>query len=111
MWDVRQPTVSIRRAEKPGVPASTTNSEMPWCPPSGPVTAAATTKSAMGPFVMKVFVPDRIHPVPLRSARVRMAATSDPAPGSVTASAPIDVPATAGTSHRRRWSSVPNRYT
>ena len=97
MCDVRQPTVSIRWEENPGVPVSTTKSEMPWEPSSGEVFAATMTKSAIGPFVMNVLVPESSQPASVRWARAAIPATSDPAPGSVTASAPMRSPAMAGT--------------
>ncbi len=65
----------------------------------------------MVPFVMNVFSPLSTHSSRSETALVVIAATSEPAPGSVTASAPMRSPAIAGTSHRRRCSSVPNRYT
>ena len=64
----------------------------------------------MGPFVMKDFSPLRTQPPPSGTALVRMPPTSEPAPGSVTASAVTSLPSIAGTSHRCRCSSVPNRY-
>ena len=106
--DVRHPTVSMRRVARPGAPVSTTNREMPLAPASGSVFAATTRKSAIGPLVTKVFVPDNVHPSPALMARVRTAATSDPPPGSVTASAPISSPATPGRSHRSLWSRSPS---
>ena len=111
MCDVRQPTVPTRDVDTPSVPASTTNCVMPRLPASGSVFAATTMKSAIVPFVMKVFWPVRTQSSPSRTAFVVMPPTSEPAFGSVTASAPIFSPLIAGTSHRRRCSSVPNRYT
>ena len=57
---------------------------------------------------MNILRPLMRHTSPSRTARVRIAATSDPASGSVIAIAPILVPAIAGRSQRSRWSSVPN---
>ena len=51
---------------------------------------------------MNIFVPVMCHTSPSRSARVRIAATSEPASGSVIAIAPIFSPAIAGRSHRSR---------
>ena len=45
---------------------------------------------------------------PSRTARVEIAATSEPASGSVIAMAAILVPAIAGRRYRSFWSSVPN---
>src|SRR4051812_126579 len=57
---------------------------------------------------MKVLAPLTIQPPSTRSARVRMEATSEPASGSVIASAAIFSPRTAGASQRSRCASVPN---
>ena len=57
---------------------------------------------------MNIFVPVMCHTSPSRSARVRIAATSEPASGSVIAIAPIFSPAIAGRSHRSRCASEPN---
>src|SRR6516225_9812003 len=56
---------------------------------------------------MNIFRPLTRHVSPSRTAVVRIAATSEPASGSVIAIAPIFSPAIAGTSHRSRCSSVP----
>ena len=47
---------SDRSTVKPGVPFSTTSSEMPACP-GPPVRTAVVTKSARTPEVMKVLAP------------------------------------------------------
>ena len=111
--EVRHPTVSTRDDEYPSSEESTTNSVTPRLPASGSVLAATTAKSAIAPFVMNIFEPVSTQPSPSeeRSARVVMPPTSVPAPGSVTASAPMVRPSTAGQSHRSRCSSVPNRPT
>ena len=57
---------------------------------------------------MNIFVPVMRHTSPSRTARVRIAATSEPASGSVMAIAPIFSPAIAGRSQRSRCSSEPN---
>ena len=54
------------------------------------------------PLVMNIFVPVMRHTSPSRTARVRIAATSEPASGSVIAIAPIFSPAIAGRSQRSR---------
>src|SRR5215207_2662362 len=58
---------------------------------------------------MNVLDPSTTHPPPTRRARVRTAATSEPASGSVMASAPIASPRSAGTSQRRFCASLPKR--
>ena len=70
--------------------------EIPWWPPASVVLTAVTTKCARTPFVMYVFSPSTTQPPSTRLARVRMAATSDPAPGSVIPSAAIFSPRMAG---------------
>src|SRR3954470_14378595 len=62
---------------------STTNAEMPRCPASGSVFAQTVHQSAGPPLVMKHFWPLRTYLSPLRTARVRMPETSEPASGSV----------------------------
>ena len=54
-------------------------------------------KSARTPLVMKVFDPLMTHSSPSRTARVRIPATSEPAPGSVMPSEEIFSPLIAGT--------------
>jgi hypothetical protein len=107
--DGRQPSVGIRVALNPETPAGTTNSEIPYV--SSDVRAATSTQSAREPLVQNTFDPSSTHPSPSRTARVVNAATSDPAPGSVTASPATAVPATHGATQRARCSGVPNRCT
>ena len=57
---------------------------------------------------MNVFAPLTTYSPSSRRAKVLMPATSEPAPGSVIASAPIFSPLIAGTSQRCFCSSVPN---
>src|SRR6266511_4003441 len=73
------------------------------------VRAYARTTWATVAFVAKDFVPFRIHSRPSSFAVVRIAAASDPLPGSVRAYAPIDSPRATGSRYRRFWSSVPYR--
>lgn len=47
----------------------------------------------MTPFVMNIFEPFSTQPSPSRRARVRIEATSEPASGSVTATAVTSSPA------------------
>src|SRR3954447_3265388 len=56
---------------------------MPRRPASGAVLAYTVNQSAWPPLVMKHFWPLRTYLSPLRTARVRMPLTSEPAPGSV----------------------------
>ncbi len=81
-------------AEKPSWPRSTMNIVMPWWPASGSVLAATITKSAMPPLVMNILAPSMTQPPSARVARVRIDATSEPVPGSVTAIAATRRPST-----------------
>ena len=94
---------------KPSIPFSSTKAEMlrPLVP-SGSVTAMITQTSPTEPWVVKVFEPLRIQPPSTFSARVRVPAASEPAPGSVRLQAPIFSPRASGTSQRCFCSSVPN---
>ena len=76
----------------------------------GSVFVSRTIRSARSPLVMKVFDPLITYsPVASSStARVLIAATSEPASGSVIPRQRIFSPAIAGTSHWRFCSSVPN---
>ena len=47
----------LRPRAKPGIPRSTTSSEMPACRAVGSVFTAVTTRSALIPLVMNVFAP------------------------------------------------------
>ena len=89
MSDERQPCfLSLRPTEKPAVPRSTMNIEMPREPLAlGSVLAATNTTSALTPLVMNIFDPLSTQWSPSRRAVVRIAATSEPASGSVTATA------------------------
>ncbi len=78
---------SSRPTTKPGVVVSTTNAVGPRS-----VLASTVQTSAIGPLVMKIFVPFRTKSSPSRTAVVRIAAASLPASGSVDAQAPISEP-------------------
>ncbi len=56
---------------------------------------------------MKCFWPFSTQPAPSRTARVRMPAASEPAPGSVMAMEPVRAPVTEGCSQRACWAGVP----
>src|SRR5712692_2422617 len=72
----------------PFVPGGTTKLAWPRVPSSGSTAATTTWTSAMPPLVMKIFWPLRTQLPFLRTARVFIDETSEPASGSVTANAP-----------------------
>ena len=72
----------------PLVPGGTTKLACPRVPSSGSTAATTTCTSAIPPFVMKIFWPLSTHSPFLRTARVFIDDTSEPASGSVTANAP-----------------------
>jgi len=80
---------------------------MPRARSAGSVLQTTTTNPARKPFEMKVFEPLIAYWLPCRSARVRIAWRSDPAPGSVIAIAPTSSPLARRGRYRRFWSSVP----
>ena len=94
--DACQPIFSSALDCTPG-PRSMIRNEMPWCPPSSVVFTAVTMKSARTPPVMNVFEPLTTQPPSTRRAKVRSAATSEPASGSVIPSAAIFSPRIPGT--------------
>jgi hypothetical protein len=75
----------------------------------GSVRAATKYRSAKTPLVMKVFRPFSNQPLSVRFAEVRRLATSEPASGSVTATAVISSPAITRGMYRESWSGVPKR--
>ncbi len=81
-------------------------------PPPGSVAAATTWKAVIGVplFVMNAFAPSITHSPASSRAVVRVAAASEPAPGSVSANEPSASPRHSGASHRSFCSSVPNRW-
>src|SRR4051794_21297581 len=85
----RQPILSSSRPTlNPGLGSSTRNADADF----SPVFARTVQTSAIGPLVMKIFVPLSTQSAPSRTAVVRRPAESDPASGSVEAQAPIHVP-------------------
>src|SRR5688572_12517544 len=85
---LRQPILSSSRpTTNPGVFVSTQNAV-------GPLSVRARTlqTSAIGPLVMKIFVPLRTYSSPSLTAVVLNDAASDPLSGSVDAHAPMYVP-------------------
>ena len=75
--------------------------------PGPPVRATSETKSARVPLVMKIFEPLMTQSPPSRRAVVRIAATSDPAPGSLMPIDAIFSPRMAGARNSRFCSGVP----
>ena len=75
------------------------------CRSVGSVLQATTNRSALNPLVMNVLDPLTAYSSPSRTAVVRMAARSDPAPGSVMAMAVISSPLQIPGSQRAFWSS------
>src|SRR5690554_6957423 len=70
---------------KPGRRVSTRNNDTPLAPAFGSVLAQTITISACRPLVINTLAPLMRQPPSVRSAVVRMAARSLPAPGSVMA--------------------------
>ena len=75
------------------------------------VSAVIVTQAEMSvpAFVMKIFAPLITHSPSSSSARVREAAASEPAPGSVNPNAASFLPEARSGSHSRFCSSVPKR--
>ena len=89
MSEQSQPILSSWRATRnPGVSRSTMNIEVPREGfTSGSVRAATKSRFACTPLVMYTLEPFSTQPFPSRRARVRIPCTSEPASGSVTATA------------------------
>jgi len=68
---------------KPFVSRGTTKALMPFAPMPGCVTAVTMNVPAWFAFVQKHFAPFRTYSPPFRTAVVRVAPASEPAPGSV----------------------------
>ncbi len=68
------------------------NAEIPFDPFDRSVTANTVKTCASLAFVMKCFVPFSTQQPSRRTAVVEIDAASDPAPGSVSANAPIHSP-------------------
>ena len=90
----------------------TTNDACPRAPSAGSTAATTTCTSAIPPLVIQVFTPlsTQVSLASSYTARVRIADTSEPAPGSLTARAPrrtsVSVPNIAG-AHSTTCSKVP----
>lgn len=111
--EARRPSLASLRVElSPAVPGGTTKAAWPREPSAGSTEAVTTCTPAIPPLVAYAFCPLSTHSSVASSytARVRMAATSEPASGSVLQNA-----ATAGSSvvpkhcgtHSINWSGVP----
>ena len=92
----------MSRVEKPGMPRSTRKPRIP-----SSVWAQTTARSAIEPLVIHILVPERTQSPPERRARVRIAAGSLPASGSVSPKQPMALPAAISGSHLARCSSLP----
>ena len=80
---------------------------MPFLPAPGSVIANRIVGWPIAAVEMNCLDPVSTYPSPSRTARVRSADASDPAPGSVSAKEPIAAPAAIGRSHCSRCASVP----
>lgn len=92
----------------PGVAVSTMKAEIPLLPAALSVTANTTATSAYLPDVMNCFTPFRMYASPSRSARVVIAAASEPTCGSVRQKQPIFAPVASGLRYSAFWASLPN---
>ncbi len=81
---------------------------MPFLPAAGSVTAKTIATFACSPEVMNCLVPVRTKRLPARRARVRSAAASEPASGSVRQNAASISPRAIGRRKRSFCSGVPN---
>src|SRR5690606_3738712 len=108
----RMPSLSSFCAvEKPRMPRSTMKAVMQRLPASLPAVRMYTSStSASGPLVIHILLPLAIHTPSRSSALQRMEpTTSEPAPGSLIASAPFHSPLQSFGRYLRRWASLPLR--
>ena len=79
---------------------------------SSPVRAVIVTSREISTpaLVMNILEPSITHSPSSSRAVVRVAPASDPAPASVSPNAPSRSPEASVGSHRRRCSSLPNRW-
>ena len=91
---------SFLPTENPFVFVSTTYRSRPFRPLAGSLVATTVMKSATVPWVVKILLPFSTKPPSTAVARVRSAAASDPAFGSVIANAAIFSPRSAGSRKR-----------
>lgn len=92
---------------KPGVAVRIRKQEMPFLPAALSVTAKTMDMSACLPVVMNCLTPLSTKWSPSLSARVVMAAASEPVCGSVRQKQPSFSPRASGLSHSSFWASVP----
>ena len=94
----------------PGV-FSSSRQVMPRCggSASGSVFTSSAIRPARSPLACQRFSPVTTHSSPSRTARVRMACTSEPQCGSVIENAARSSPLARRGSRRERCSSVPKR--
>ncbi len=83
------------------------NIDKPFDPAAASVFPATKYRSASAPLVMNIFVPFSTQPSPWRFALVRIAFTSEPASGSVTATAVMASPEIIFGRNRLICSGVP----
>ena len=83
------------------------NADTPRPPAAGSVLAMTTAVPATLPLVMKAFVPSSTKASSASTARVSIAAASEPAPGSVRPQAPRTSPRASGGTYRSRCARVP----
>src|SRR5215470_5901272 len=83
------------------------NALIPFLPAFRSVTAKTIATSAFFPVVMNCLTPLTIHSLPASSARVRIAAASEPACGSLRQKQPRSSPRASCGSHQLFWFSLP----
>src|SRR5262245_11043701 len=83
------------------------NALIPFLPAFRSVTAKTIATSAFFPVVMNCLTPLTIHSLPASSARVRIAAASEPACGSLRQKQPRSAPRASCGSHQLFWLSLP----
>src|SRR6185295_15530857 len=106
--DARRPSLfSFFEGEKPFIPFSKMNAEMPLLLFALSVTAIATHVSAWIACVMKFLEPLTIQPPSVRTAVDLVPEASEPALGSVSPHAPRCFPEASGTRYLRSCASVP----
>ena len=88
---------SVSRVETPGHSRSTMNAEMPLCRAEGSVLANTSSWSATVAYEIQFFWPLRTYVSPSWRALLRIDATSEPAPGSVSPKQPSFSPFACGT--------------
>src|SRR3954470_5931243 len=100
---------SVSAVVKPGIPRSSMKAEMPLCFAAGSVFANTSAWSATLAYEIQFFEPLRMYPSPSRRAVDFIAATSDPAAGSVSPKHASFSPRACGASQRCFCSSLPYR--